>query len=199
MQRAEPAGRGDEWNDPWMRSKSPGREKQRAGRRDRRSYSSHSSYSSSSSTSHSDSSSNTSRSPTPGNRRRRFNSGGGGGVGQSGAPGPQAKSPAPTQRRHAKRSPSPPKRRGYSPGKSRIIQINYMSKFVPYVIITNTKPMNLQSMDHAEFPLKPAPTTMVVGNVFEPKQEFRNHVIVSSTNKRSPLGKTYVFCVQQIL
>lgn len=46
VQRAEPIGRGDEWNDPWMRSKSPGREK-RGGRRDRRSYSSNSSYSSS--------------------------------------------------------------------------------------------------------------------------------------------------------
>lgn len=45
VQRAEPIGRGDEWNDPWMRSKSPGREKR--GRRDRRSYSSNSSYSSS--------------------------------------------------------------------------------------------------------------------------------------------------------
>lgn len=44
VQRAEPIGRGDEWNDPWMRSKSPGRER---GRRDRRSYSSNSSYSSS--------------------------------------------------------------------------------------------------------------------------------------------------------
>lgn len=43
VQRVEPAGRGDEWNDPWMRSKSPGREK----RSKRRSYSSNSSYSSS--------------------------------------------------------------------------------------------------------------------------------------------------------
>lgn len=47
VQRAEPtSGRGgDEWNDPWMRSKSPGREKRM--RRDRRSFSSRSSYSSS--------------------------------------------------------------------------------------------------------------------------------------------------------
>lgn len=45
VQRAEPVGRGDEWNDPWMRSKSPGRDKR--SRRDRRSYSSNSSYSSS--------------------------------------------------------------------------------------------------------------------------------------------------------
>lgn len=117
VQRAEPAGRGDEWNDPWMRSKSPGREKQRGGRRDRRSYSTNSSYSSSSSTSHSDSSSNTSRSPSPGTRRRRYNSGGGVGGAPSGAPGPHTKSPVPAQRRHAKRSPSPGKRRGYSPGK----------------------------------------------------------------------------------
>lgn len=87
VQRAEPAARGDEWNDPWMRSKSPGRGASAVGgsgggggaagggergpgdkrsRRDRRSYSTNSSYSSSSSTSRSDSSSNTSRSPTPG-------------------------------------------------------------------------------------------------------------------------------------
>lgn len=46
VQRAEPVGRGDEWNDPWMRSKSPGRGDKRS-RRDRRSYSSNSSYSSS--------------------------------------------------------------------------------------------------------------------------------------------------------
>lgn len=45
VQRVEPIGRGDEWNDPWMRSKSPGREKR--SKRDRRSYSSNSSYSSS--------------------------------------------------------------------------------------------------------------------------------------------------------
>lgn len=44
MQRVEPVGRGDEWNDPWMRSKSPGREKR--PNRDHRSYSSNSSYSS---------------------------------------------------------------------------------------------------------------------------------------------------------
>lgn len=43
VQRVEPVGRGDEWNDPWMRSKSPVREK----RTKRRSYSSNSSYSSS--------------------------------------------------------------------------------------------------------------------------------------------------------
>lgn len=43
VQRVEPPGRGDEWNDPWMRSKSPGREK----RQKRKSYSSNSSYSSS--------------------------------------------------------------------------------------------------------------------------------------------------------
>lgn len=47
VQRAEPVGRGDEWNDPWMRSKSPGRDREKRQKRDRRSYSSNSSYSSS--------------------------------------------------------------------------------------------------------------------------------------------------------
>lgn len=48
VQRVEPAGRGDEWNDPWMRSKSPGRERgDKRQKRERRSYSSNSSYSSS--------------------------------------------------------------------------------------------------------------------------------------------------------
>lgn len=46
VQRAEPAGRGDEWMDPWMRSKSPGREREKRQKRERRSYSSNSSYSS---------------------------------------------------------------------------------------------------------------------------------------------------------
>lgn len=47
VQRAEPVGRGDEWNDPWMRSKSPGRDREKRQKRERRSYSSNSSYSSS--------------------------------------------------------------------------------------------------------------------------------------------------------
>lgn len=48
VQRVEPAvGRGDEWMDPWMRSKSPGREREKRQKRERRSYSSNSSYSSS--------------------------------------------------------------------------------------------------------------------------------------------------------
>lgn len=47
VQRVEPAGRGDEWMDPWMRSKSPGRgERDKRQKRERRSYSSNSSYSS---------------------------------------------------------------------------------------------------------------------------------------------------------
>lgn len=81
VQRAEPIGRGDEWNDPWMRSKSPGRgfgsegrdRSEKRVRRDRRSYSSDSSYSSSS-TSRSGSSSESSRSPSPETRRKRYNS-----------------------------------------------------------------------------------------------------------------------------
>lgn len=47
VQRVEPVGRGDEWNDPWMRSKSPGRDREKRQKRERRSYSSNSSYSSS--------------------------------------------------------------------------------------------------------------------------------------------------------
>ncbi|EAT48813.1 AAEL000177-PA [Aedes aegypti] len=65
--------RADEWNDPWMRSKSPAREK-RTSRRERRSYSNSSSYSSSSSSSRSGSSSDSSRSPSPSTRRPRYDS-----------------------------------------------------------------------------------------------------------------------------
>ncbi|XP_061390619.1 zinc finger CCCH domain-containing protein 18-like [Musca vetustissima] len=75
VQRVEPVGRGDEWNDPWMRSKSPGgrgssRDRGDKRRRDRRSYSSNSSYSSSSS-SQSDSSSDSSRSLSSRDHHRR--------------------------------------------------------------------------------------------------------------------------------
>lgn len=72
------------------------------------------------STSRSDSSSNSSRSPSPNSRRRRFNSGGANSAGG----GPNAKSPIP-QRRHAKRSPTPTKRR-HSPG-------NYLFYFTPFL------------------------------------------------------------------
>lgn len=81
VQRVEPpVGRSDEWNDPWMRSKSPGgRDSSRdhidKRRRDRRSYSSNSSYSSST-TSQSDSSSDDSShtlSPAD-HHRRHYNS-----------------------------------------------------------------------------------------------------------------------------
>lgn len=80
VQRVELAGRGDEWSDPWMRSKSPGgrggsRDRGEKRRRDKRSYSSNSSYSSSTST-QSDSSSESSRSISPpDHHRRRYNSG----------------------------------------------------------------------------------------------------------------------------
>lgn len=63
----------DDWNDPWMRKKSPGRGGNSKGRKGReRSYSSNSSYSSSSSSSRSRSRSRSSSdsSPTPNNRRR---------------------------------------------------------------------------------------------------------------------------------
>ena len=63
----------DDWNDPWMRKKSPGRGGSNKGRKGReRSYSSNSSYSSSSSSSRSRSRSRSSSdsSPSPSNRRR---------------------------------------------------------------------------------------------------------------------------------
>ncbi|XP_013107297.2 zinc finger CCCH domain-containing protein 18 isoform X2 [Stomoxys calcitrans] len=106
VQRVEPVGRGDEWNDPWMRSKSPGgrgssRDRGDKRRRDRRSYSSNSSYSSSSS-SQSDSSSDSSRSlSSRDHHRRRYASN-------------SHKSPPPSSRRpggRSLRSPSPPPRR----------------------------------------------------------------------------------------
>ncbi|XP_075159331.1 uncharacterized protein LOC142232406 isoform X2 [Haematobia irritans] len=106
VQRVEPVGRGDEWNDPWMRSKSPGgrgssRDRNDKRRRDRRSYSSNSSYSSSSS-SQSDSSSDSSRSlSSRGHHRRRYATN-------------SHKSPPPASRRpvgRSLRSPSPPPRR----------------------------------------------------------------------------------------
>ncbi|KAH8421420.1 hypothetical protein KR009_006362 [Drosophila setifemur] len=76
VQRVEAAGgRGDEWSDPWMRSKSMGRgsyERDERRRRDRRSYSSNSSYSTSNS-SQSDSSSDSSRSSSaPAEHKRRY-------------------------------------------------------------------------------------------------------------------------------
>lgn len=137
VQRVEPVGRGDEWNDPWMRSKSPGgralsdRERSDKRRRDRRSYSSNSSYSSSTS-SQSDSSSESSRSPSPENRRR-YNSGShkspparrhfrsGGGL-RSPSPRRPRRSPSivrsPVMKRrggHSSPSPMPEKRPVYSP------------------------------------------------------------------------------------
>ncbi|XP_017066761.1 zinc finger CCCH domain-containing protein 18 [Drosophila eugracilis] len=77
VQRVEAAGRGDEWSDPWMRSKSVGRgsyDRDERRRRDRRSYSSNSSYSTSNS-SQSDSSSDSSRSSSPSDHKRRYGSG----------------------------------------------------------------------------------------------------------------------------
>ncbi|KAH8355403.1 hypothetical protein KR084_003347 [Drosophila pseudotakahashii] len=74
VQRVEAAGRGDEWSDPWMRSKSIGRgsyDRDDRRRRDRRSYSSNSSYSTSNS-SQSDSSSDSSRSSSPSDHKRRY-------------------------------------------------------------------------------------------------------------------------------
>lgn len=122
VQRVEPVGRGDEWNDPWMRSKSPGgrgssRDRGEKRRRDRRSYSSNSSYSSSSS-SQSDSSSDSSRSlSSRGHNRRRYASN-------------THKSPPPTSRRpgaRSMRSPSPLSRRSRRTP-SKLIQYNIYPK-----------------------------------------------------------------------
>ncbi|XP_017051851.1 zinc finger CCCH domain-containing protein 18 isoform X2 [Drosophila ficusphila] len=80
VQRVEAAGRGDEWSDPWMRSKSMGRgsyDRDDRRRRDRRSYSSNSSYSTSNS-SQSDSSSDSSRSSSPSEHKRRYGGSGSG-------------------------------------------------------------------------------------------------------------------------
>lgn len=69
----------DDWNDPWMRSKSPGgRERSAGGRAEKRgrrerSYSSNSSYSSSSSSRSGSASSDSSRSPSPSTHRRYDN------------------------------------------------------------------------------------------------------------------------------
>lgn len=124
VQRVEPAGRGDEWNDPWMRSKSPSgrggsRDRGEKRRRERRSYSSNSSYSSSTS-SQSDSSSDSSRSLSPReHHRRRYNSS-------------SHKTPPPASRRHAGRSlrspNSPTKRSRRSP-----------SKFKTLLLLSNIK------------------------------------------------------------
>lgn len=71
VQKVDHVSRGDEWSDPWMRSKSPGRGRdEKRGRRDK-SYSSNSSYTSSSS-SQSDSSSDSSRSRSPSAHRGRY-------------------------------------------------------------------------------------------------------------------------------
>ncbi|XP_037932280.1 zinc finger CCCH domain-containing protein 18-like isoform X2 [Teleopsis dalmanni] len=74
VQRVESVTRADEWNDPWMRKKSPGgtsRDRNDKRRRER-SYSTNSSYSSSTS-SQSESSSDSSRSTSP-LKERRYNS-----------------------------------------------------------------------------------------------------------------------------
>lgn len=125
VQRVEQVGRGDEWNDPWMRSKSPGargasRERGDKRRRDRRSYSSNSSYSSSSS-SQSDSSSDSSRTlSSRGHHRRRYASN-------------THKSPPPTSRRvggRSLRSPTPPTRRSRrSPSKLLKIYESLLNEF----------------------------------------------------------------------
>lgn len=125
VQRVEPAGRGDEWNDPWMRSKSPsGRhERERPEKRvhrGRRSYSSNSSYSSSSS-SPSGSSSESSRS-SPETHRRRYNS------------THSSSHKSPTIRRHIKtslRTPSPRRRRSPSKFSRNQIPISFSSIFFP--------------------------------------------------------------------
>lgn len=132
VQRVEPISRSDDWNDPWMRSKSPNgrggsRDHGDKRRRDRRSYSSNSSYSTSSS-SQSDSSSDSSRSLSPRDRhRRRYNS------------GSHKASPTATRRTGGRnlRSVTPPPRRARgSPSKFYLIQFFICLKILPLNIIT---------------------------------------------------------------
>ncbi|EDV47455.1 zinc finger CCCH domain-containing protein 18 [Drosophila erecta] len=98
VQRVEAAGRGGEWSDPWMRSKSIGRgsyDREDRRRRDRRSYSSNSSYSTSNS-SQSDSSSDSSRSSSPSDHKRRY-----------GGSSHKLAAAAATSRRHGRAARSP--------------------------------------------------------------------------------------------
>lgn len=109
VQRVEAVGRGDEWSDPWMRSKSIGRgnsydREERRGRRDRRSYSSNTSYSSSNS-SQSDSSSDTSRSSSASDHKRRYSHKMSASSSRRQAAGRAARSPSQIPRR-PRRSPS---------------------------------------------------------------------------------------------
>lgn len=71
VQKVDHVTRGDEWNDPWMRSKSPARGRDEKRSRRDKSYSSNSSYTSSSS-SQSDSSSDSSRSRSPSQHKTRY-------------------------------------------------------------------------------------------------------------------------------
>ncbi|KAH8339674.1 hypothetical protein KR074_002423 [Drosophila pseudoananassae] len=115
VQRVEAAGRGDEWSDPWMRSKSMGRgsyERDDRRRRERRSYSTNSSYSTSNS-SQSDSSDSTSRSSSPSEHKRRYGGSSHKAAGASGTSsrrhsGHRRSSSQAARRRHtSKGSPSP--------------------------------------------------------------------------------------------
>ncbi|KAJ8919692.1 hypothetical protein NQ315_006220 [Exocentrus adspersus] len=103
VQRVEERqGRGDEWSDPWMRSKSPGRRKESGGRK--RSYSSGSSYSSS-----------RSRSRSP--HRRRTS---GSGRGRQISPSVIVSERKAANERAALMNPPAPKRRAPSPGMMRV-------------------------------------------------------------------------------
>ncbi|XP_018576331.1 zinc finger CCCH domain-containing protein 18 isoform X2 [Anoplophora glabripennis] len=116
VQRVEERqGRGDEWSDPWMRSKSPGRRKE-SGRK--RSYSSGSSYSSSSSSrssSESSRSSYRSRSRSPQHRRASRS-----GRSRQISPSVIVSERKAANERAALMNPPAPKRRAPSPGMMRV-------------------------------------------------------------------------------
>lgn len=98
VQKVDHVTRGDEWNDPWMRSKSPGRGREEKKTRRDKSFSSNSSYTSSSS-SQSDSSSDSSRSRSISLHKKRYRSP----VRRPGSGKATMRSPSP---RRARRSPS---------------------------------------------------------------------------------------------
>ncbi|CAG9856503.1 unnamed protein product [Phyllotreta striolata] len=110
------AGRGDEWSDPWMRSKETGRRKDSTSGR-RRSYSSGSSYSSSSSSrSSSDSSKSSYRSRSRSVRRQRSRSH----KGKPVSPSVIVSERKAANERAALMNPPAPKRRAPSPGMMRV-------------------------------------------------------------------------------
>lgn len=111
-------GRGDEWSDPWMRSKSPGTRKGR-----KRSYSSGSSYSSSSSSRSTSASSRSSYSSRSRSRHRRESTRGGGShrSRQAISPSVIVSERKAANERAALMNPPAPRKKAPSPGKFIVI------------------------------------------------------------------------------